>query len=123
MSGIQKSIKGIAIIIAIILIIVIAYLFLQAIAFFSDSNRNKTYDNRDINRNITDIEINLKLASLTIDTCSKFRVDTDNEFVKIDIVDNKLRIKEKKHNPLTRKDTDSVNLCLKNDTERLGIES
>lgn len=116
-----KTIKGIAIIIAIVLIVVIAYLFIQAILFFGDTNKNKTINNKDINKNITDIVIDLKFASLTVDTCSKYRVDTDNEFVKVEVVDKKLRIKEKKHNPITRKDTDSINLCLKDDAELNSI--
>lgn len=117
MRGVQKSIKGIAIIIAIVLIVVIIYVFFQAVLFFTNANEVKTINNKNINQKINEVEISLKFSSLFIDTCSKTRIDTDNEFIKIDIIDNKLRIKEKKHNPLTRKDTDSINLCLKDDVE------
>ncbi len=113
MRSAQRGVKLFAIALAIILIIIMAYLLMKAVSFFVDSNSNKQYNNTNINKKIDEIEINLKTASLSIDTCSKYRVDTDNEFVKIEIIDNKLRIKEKKHNPITRKDTDSINLCIK----------
>ncbi len=113
MRGAQRGVKLFAIVLAIILIIIMAYLLMQAISFFVNTNSNNKLNNTNINKKIDEIEINLKTASLSIDTCSKNRVDTDNEFVKIEIIDNKLRIKEKKHNPITRKDTDSINLCIK----------
>ena len=113
----QRGVKLFAIALAIILIIIMAYLLMKAVSFFVNSNSNKQFNNTNINKKIDEIEINLKTASLSIDTCSKYRVDTDNEFVKIEIIDNKLRIKEKKHNPITRKDTDSINLCIKEGEE------
>lgn len=118
----QREVKIFAIVLAIILIIIIVYLLFQALSFFKESTKKTEYNNRDIHKNIKNIDIDLKTASLTIDTCSKFRVDTDNEFVKIEIIDNKLRIKEKKHNPLTRKDTDSINLCIKDELNSIDLD-
>ncbi len=118
----QRGVKIFAIVLAIILIIIIVYLLFQALSFFKESTKKTEYNNRDIHKNIKDIDIDLRTASLTIDTCSKFRIDTDNEFVKIEIIDNKLRIKEKKHNPLTRKDTDSINLCIKDELNSIDLD-
>ncbi len=112
MSKSQRSIKFIAIILAIMIIVIMVYIFIKALMFFQNPNENQSYNNKYIGKNVSVIDIDLRSASLSIERCSKLRVDTDNEFVKIDVIDNKLKIREKKHSIFTRKNTDSVTICL-----------
>ena len=108
----DKTIKIIGIVFGILVIIAIVYMLFYIIGFFKDNNFSNKSTNKDLTKNISKIDIDLKSTSLKIENCSKYRVDTDNEFIKVEIIDNTLRIKEKKHNPLTRKDTESINLCI-----------
>ena len=112
MSKSQRSIKIVAIILAIMIIVIMIYVFIKALLFFQNPNENKSYNNKYIGKNIEVIDIDLRATSLSIERCSKLRVDTDNEFVKVDVIDNKLKIREKKHNIFTKKNTDSVTICL-----------
>ena len=118
----DKTIKIIGIVVGILLIIVILYMLFYIIGFFKDNNFTNKGTNKDLTKNISKIDIDLKYTSLSIESCSKYRVDTDNEFIKVEIIDNTLRIKEKKHNPLTRKDTESITLCINKNSNLSELE-
>lgn len=114
MSGLQKTIKYIAIAFAIYLTFNILYGIMYGISFMGslfDNDKNdvtERLDNFEINKNTLLLDIDVSSSSIIIKEGDSFRAESNNKYINSKQDNNKLYITERKHNLLNNKDNELI---------------
>lgn len=108
----NKIIKYAAMALAIFLIVCIALLGITALVqisnLFSEPKTENKYNELNINNNYSILNIDVKDVNIFIKNGSKLKIETDNQYIKVEEKQNQIFITEKKHNVFKRDDSDLI---------------
>ena len=114
MSGLQKTIKYIAIAFAVYLTFNIIYGIMYGISFMGslfDNDKNSVIeklDNLEINKNTLLLDIDVSSSDIIIKEGDSFKAESNNKYINSRQDDNKLYITERKHNLFNNKDNELI---------------
>ena len=112
----QKIIKYIAIALAIFLIVSIANITIKGIStFFGNNNEQTSLKKLEISNNTKEIELEVAAVNVIIREGSKFKIETDNQYVSSTQNGKKLYIKEKSHNYIKTRHDRQLIIYIKED--------
>lgn len=118
MTEAQRIIKYCAIAFALFIIVSIVsgiMFFISTIGsvfYDSDDNSTEPLQTLEINQNVDTLDIDVQGVNLVIKEGKELKIETNNKYIKTNQVNNELKIKEKDHNLLNRKNNTQLIIYL-----------